>query len=202
MKLKTKHFAQLVLALGLAFSVAPLYSVSSVSAESITDAGSDSVNTPLLDSHSVSAESNTEEGSDIIFKPMFDGYLYSKSSETLSKNQEFSYIATNSVQNTTDSVSRSVTHSHSNSTTLGGSAEFNGLMAKATYKADTSFGNSYSETVTVTWSIPYGKYECVAGMELDKVTGTRDYYISGSLIYKEPMTVNYTVRPYSDKKPV
>lgn len=133
-----------------------------------------------------------------IIRPMWDSYQYRLSYETQRRVENFSHTAQNP-SDYTDSVSYAVTHTFSATTTLGGSAEFNGLMAKASFTSNVSVGTSKSVTVTVTWAIPKGRWRIYAGTEFNKVVGYRDYYINAQLISSDPMTIDYSYGTYSGK---
>ncbi|MCZ8519852.1 MULTISPECIES: hypothetical protein [Paenibacillus] len=136
-----------------------------------------------------------------VITPMFDGYVYNKTSETV-RNQENWSLEHNNPSSVTDTVSYAVAITKSASTTFGAQEEFNGLVAKATFSANVTLAQSSTETVTITWSIPQGNWRLSAGSKYNKVVGSKDYMISGQLINRQPITIDYSYQPYSDKRQI
>ncbi|WP_339303567.1 hypothetical protein [Paenibacillus sp. FSL R5-0519] len=136
-----------------------------------------------------------------IVTPFFDGYVYTKNSETVRKVETWS-LEHNNTANVTDTVNYAVSVKKSANISIGGEAEFKGLIAKATYSANASFGVDTTETVSITWLVPKGKWRLSAGSKFNKVVGSKDYMISGKLINSQPLTIDYTFQPYSDKQPM
>jgi len=135
---------------------------------------------------------------EIEIRPMWESFIYSVSSETIRKFENWSLIH-NNADDVADSVTYSVSITKKASVSVGGSAEFNGLVAKATVSANTTVGVDSTESVSITWNLPKGKWRLSAGAMFNKVVGTQKYYLSGDLITSRTITADYTFDRYSDQ---
>lgn len=126
-------------------------------------------------------------------------YTTTYKSKTTSKKTEFTHYATNS-SSATDTVTRSVSITHSATVSVGGSAEFKILQKGAQINANVGYGYNDTKSLSTTWSIPKGKWKLTAGSSWVKSTGTR-YKVSPpcNLTNATTVSANYTYASWSNK---
>ncbi|EIT84863.1 hypothetical protein A374_14265 [Fictibacillus macauensis ZFHKF-1] len=131
--------------------------------------------------------------------PEVGTYVTDYEKHTTWKGTDFEHEANNPTS-TPDTVSRSVAISHQATVSLGGEYEFKTLMSGAKISANVGYGYNHTKTVTVTWSVPKGRWNLVAGDKFVKSTGTR-YKIAPPCKATDGRTVSatYTYKTWSDK---
>lgn len=131
--------------------------------------------------------------------PEAGSYITSYRSHTTSKKTEFTHYATNN-SNSTDTVTRTVSISHSATVNIGGEASFKVLASGAKISANVGYGFNGTKSLSTTWSIPKGKWKLTAGSSWVKSTGIR-YKVVPPCKNTNPTTVtaNYTYATWSDK---
>jgi len=131
--------------------------------------------------------------------PEVGSYITSYRSHTTSKKTEFTHYATNN-SSTTDSVTRTVSISHSATVNIGGEASFNALVSGAKISANVGYGFNSTKSLAITWFVPKGTWKLTAGSSWVKSTGTR-YLVVPPCNNSNPQTVtaNYTYATWSNK---
>lgn len=131
--------------------------------------------------------------------PEAGSYITSYKSHTTSKKTEFTHYATNN-SDVTDSVTRSVSISHSANVSVGGEVEFKVLSNGAKISANVGYGYNNTKTISTTWSIPKGTWKLTAGSSWVKATGTRYKVVPPCNISNSTtISANYTYATWSDK---
>lgn len=136
--------------------------------------------------------------SDNVITPMWDGYTYSVSTQAQRRYEDWSLIH-NNADDVSDSVTYSVAVTKRASVTLGGEAEFNGLLAKGKYSANATVGVDTTTNVSITWNLPKGRWRLSAGAMFNKIVGYKNYHINGQIISSQAVTADYTYDRYSDQ---
>ncbi|OZI11718.1 hypothetical protein CEW92_10495 [Bacillaceae bacterium SAS-127] len=131
--------------------------------------------------------------------PEVGTYTTSYKSKTTSRKTEFTHLASNS-SSSPDSVTRSVSITHSATVNLGGEATFKALVAGAKINANVGYGYNKTKTLSTTWSVPKGRWKLTAGSSWVKSTGTRYKVVPPcNLSNATTVTANYTYATWSDK---